>query len=249
MRTGHPTRLKIIAVLTALLLPILGTHKANSAAEPSSQGMEQSAIAAPPLIEVDTAEQAAQIGVEILQQIGKEKEDEEYARSLGFNSADEVRRPQLGNPLHLYRVPLDRLKGFQKRDSPEKLLYDTEILMYPLLVDGQARSVITVKPTHSGKGWHPTGAGYGEFISLVEKHRTPGADIVILVSDLGLKFLATRAEDDFQLIPLSERKNLEIRPGPPALSARETFAKLSLQASKYDQPLPERKTIRGSSLK
>jgi hypothetical protein len=121
--------------------------------------------------------------------------------------------------------------------------------MYPLLVERQARSVITVRPTHSSKGWHPTGAGYGEFIRLVEKHRTPGADIVILVSDLRLKFLATKAEDDFQLIPLSERKDLEILPGPPALSARETFAKLSLQASKYDQPLPERATIKGSSLK
>ncbi|MEO7860613.1 MAG: hypothetical protein ABIU05_09230, partial [Nitrospirales bacterium] len=160
--------------------------------------------------------------------------------SLGFNSVDEVRSAHLGNPLHLYRVPLDRLKGFQMQDSLEKLLYNTGILMYPLLVDTQARSVITVRSSPFGKGWHPTGAGYGEFIHLVEKHRTPGADIVILVSDLGLKFLATRAEDDFQLIPLSQRTDLEILPGPPALSARETFAKLSLQASKYYQPLSER---------
>src|SRR5207249_6910814 len=246
MRTNLSICIKIIAVLTALLLPMLGTHKAISAAEPSSQGEEQSAIDSPPLIEVDTAEQAAQIGLEVLRQIGKEKKDEEYAKSLGFNSANEVRRLHLGNPLYLYRVSLIRLKGFQKRDPLEKLFYNTEILMYPLLVDEKARSVITVKPSPPGKGWHPTGAGYGEFIRLVEKYRTPGADIVILVSDLGLKFLATRTEDEFQLIPLSERKDFGILPGPPALSARETFAKLSLQASKYHQPLPERQAIKGN---
>lgn len=240
MRTKHSICIKIIAVLTALLLPILGTHKANSAAE-------QSAIDSPPLIEVDTAERAAQIGLEVLRQIGKEKEDEEYARSLGFNSADEVRHSHLGDPLYLYRVPLERLKGFQKQDSLEKLLYNTEILMYPLLVDGQSRSVITVRPDQLGKVWFPTGAGYGEFIRLVEKYRTPGADIVILVSDLGLKFLATRTEDEFQLIPLSKRRDLGIFPGPPTLSARETFATLSLQASKLDQPLPEREAPRGTS--
>ena len=178
-------------------------------------------------------------GLDVLLQIGKEKEDEEYARSLGFNSADEVRRSHLGNPLHLYRISLDKLKEFNKtRDPLRETAIQTNVLMYPLWVDGQARSVITVRSSPSGKQWRPTGAGYGEFILLVEKHRTPGADIVILVSDLGLKFLATRIESDFQLIPLSERKNFKRSPGPPALSARETFAKLSEQVSEYDRPLP-----------
>ena len=249
MHTDHPIRIKIIAVLSVLLLSMLGSYRANSIAETSSQGTEPSAIDSPPFIEGGTAEQAAQIGLAVLRQIGKEKEDEEYARSLGFNFADEIRHSRLGNPLRLYRVPLDRLKGFKMQDPLEKMLFNTEILMYPLLVDKQARSVITVRPSSSGKGWHPTGAGYGEFIVLVEKHRTPGADVVILVSDLGLKFLATRTKDDFQLIPLSERKDFEILPGPPALPARDIFAKLSVLASKYDQPLPERKTIKGSSSK
>lgn len=247
MPTGNKTTFKVFTVITALLLTTVVTHNVHSAGDPSSPANEQSATDGPALIKADTAEQAAQLGLEVLRQIGKEKKDEEYAKSIGFNSTEEIHRSQIGAPLHLYRVPINRLKGFHKEDSLMELLYDTEILMYPILVDGQARSVITVRTSLPGNGWHATGVGYAEFIRLVEKYRTPGADTVMLISDLGLKFLATRANDEFELISLSTRLDFELLPGPPTLSARETFAKLAVQASKHAQPLPKREATRGTS--
>lgn len=247
MPTSNQTTFKVFTVISALLLTAVVTHNVHSAGDPSSEGKEPSTTDGTQLIMVNTAEQAAQLGLEALRQIGKEKKDEEYARSLGFNSTEEIHQSQLGIPLQLYRVPINRLKGFHKEDSLTELLYDTEILMYPILVDAQARSVVTVRRSLSGNGWHATGVGYAEFIRLVEKYRTPGADTVMLVSDLGLKFLATRANDEFELIPLSERSDFGLLPGPPKLSARETFAKLSLQASKDAQLLPKREATRGTS--
>lgn len=247
MPTANQTTLKVFTVITALLLTTAVTDNVHSAGDPSSPANEQSATDGPPLIQADTAEQAALLGLEVLRQFGKERKGEEYAKSIGFNSTEEIHRSQIGIPLHLYRVPIDRLKSFHKEDSLTELLYDTEILMYPILVNAQARSVITVRRSLSRIGWHATGVGYAAFIRLVEKYRTPGADTVMLVSDLGLKFLATRATDEFELIPLSERSDFGLLPGPPKLSARDTFAKLSLQASKHTYPLPKREATRGTS--
>jgi len=247
MSTGYRTHIIILTIATALFLSLEKVGSVSSAEGLSSSTEDSSLQEDPLLLEINSAERAAKIGLEEIYEIGLENEGDAYANTLGFTSAKEMRRSQLGVPLLLYRVPIDRLKGFRATDSLINLLFNTETMMYPLLVDGQARSMITVGRSSSWKRWRPTGAGYGEFVRLVEKHRTPGADIVILVSDLRLKFLAFRVAEEFEFIPLTEREDFGILPGPPALSARETFVKLSLHATRSNQPLPGRESTKSIS--
>jgi hypothetical protein len=240
IRNSHTTLIKIMAMLAALLYPILPAH-ASAQVTKTVQDARRSL----PRIELDRPEQAAEFARDVLRQIGKEKEDVDYAASLGFDSPEELRRAQIGLPLQVYHISLERLKAFQKDSSLKTLVNDSRILMYPLLVDRQLKSIMTIEPS-STTGWYPTGVGYVQVATLLQKNRPDGADVLIFVSDLGLKFLGLRpigppSDEDFLVLPLT------LAPGPPPRSARETFAELSAQVSErkiYDSL--QRPSIRGT---
>ena len=65
-------------------------------------------------------------------------------RQMGFVSPEDASRMTLGIPMQVYMVPLDRLQSYAGGISPQKLLTDTRHFIYPVHVDNQIRSSLTM---------------------------------------------------------------------------------------------------------
>src|SRR5258707_1065019 len=83
-------------------------------------------------------------------------------KGLGFNSVQDAASATLGDPLTIYRIGLDQLKGFKRGDDPQKLLVDDKRILYPILVNNQAASSISVEGKNDG--WRATDFGNANLI-------------------------------------------------------------------------------------
>lgn len=68
---------------------------------------------------------------------------ETYLR-LGFRSVEEAQQANLGSPLRIFIVRLDRLREYKAGANAHELLEDTHEVRYPVLVEGQARTSLVM---------------------------------------------------------------------------------------------------------
>lgn len=129
-----PALLRMLVVTVVLLdaLPVLRSIALSEGGTPNAQRAdteegqwERTALEAP------SHEQAAARGLTVLIQLQSDNDGHlAYAKFLGFNSVQEVQKASLGDPLRAYGVDLHRLTAFER--DPEKLLFDTRTVVYPL---------------------------------------------------------------------------------------------------------------------
>jgi hypothetical protein len=136
-----------------------------------------------------------------------------YYKDLGFDSVKEAAGAQLdlGAPLAIFLVRLDRLRDYQPGSDANSLLSDSTRMYYPVLVKTQPRAAIIVEKA-DGK-WRVASmgsAGLAKQISNVQqKTGTPSAsvsepDMIVQVPALGIYFIGRRGADKkLMLIPLA----------------------------------------------
>jgi len=81
----------------------------------------------------------------------------ENFKTMGFESAEEVKSATLGAPMRVSLVRLDQLKEYQAGADAARLLNDINRVIYPVMVRDQVRSSIEVKG-ENGK-WRITSLG------------------------------------------------------------------------------------------
>ena len=207
-------------LLIALLLPTDSTAQ-NGPIERSQILTEESASLRP---DSTSAEMAAQWGLELVHNLKDVEDDVQYAKFLGFASTQQARQASLGNPLQVFSVASHQLVNFQDDDVPSTFFSDTHTVTYPLEAAGHAVSSVSVV-SHSNNTWSLARLGSAKFIKTVEKYRTSSLNLIIVIQDLGLRFLADRTDGKPTLIPLFDRPSFDIREGTP-VSAREISMKL-----------------------
>jgi hypothetical protein len=77
--------------------------------------------------------------------------------AMGFNSLGEVNSATLGAPLVVFHVRRDKLLAFKPSDDPVGLLSGGDRVLYPVLVQAQTRSAVTVG--RAPGGWRPVSYG------------------------------------------------------------------------------------------
>jgi hypothetical protein len=65
-------------------------------------------------------------------------------KELGFESAEEVAKATLGEPIPVLVVSLNQLRQYEPGSDPNKLLTDFNQIHYPVMVGDQVRSAILV---------------------------------------------------------------------------------------------------------
>jgi hypothetical protein len=150
-------------------------------------------------------------------------------KNLGFDSVEEAAGAQLGAPLAIFFVRLDRLRDYQPGSDPNTLLSDSAQVYYPVLVKEQVRAAIVLEMA-DGKWKAPRlgNAGLAKQISRVQKEAAAPSepDMIVQVPALGIYFIGRRGADKkLTLIPLATdpRYNLKATAEQPA---EEVFAKL-----------------------
>src|SRR5207244_2542520 len=114
---------------------------------------------------------AAQYGLSVLKQIRLplESQTDLFVRSLGFNSVEELESVQIGSSLRVYEVSKPQLVSFPKDGDPENILRDSDThhLLFPLLVKGEARSILTVTQIEPDKRWRVVSRGRPKLARLI----------------------------------------------------------------------------------
>lgn len=165
-------------------------------------------------------------------------------RSMGFESQEEVNSASLGERLPVFLIRLDQLREFQSDGDPEKLLTDIGEELYPVLVNGAARSAVLVQK--QGSQWSPVSYGGANLVKALGQRRSENsaqlktaapAYFEVHVAALNMYFLGYRQESKLMLIPLADDAQYKFTAGTPA-PAGEVFAALARAAKAVPNETP-----------
>jgi hypothetical protein len=163
--------------------------------------------------------------------------NEETYRGFGFDSLDQVREAELGRPMAVFDIPPERLRGFSSGKDTAALLVRSPEAIYPITVNGQAKSSITVFQTGK-KAYRAAGFGDAALVKRLSSYRSDDAadDFVVHVLGLHLYFLGRRGQEGFTLTPIEDDRRLELRAGE-RYAADAVFQRLGRIA---DESYPQR---------
>jgi len=175
-------------------------------------------------------QQAADTAIGVLQKLV----NEQNYRSLGFDSVDEVKQAQLGQPLTVMNIPLEALKGYQPGTDPQTLLVKSSETIYPVTVNAQVKSSVTI--VHSEAGYAPSSFGNAPIVKALSQYRQgPNAEsqFVVRVPALNLYFLGQTVEGKTMIVPIAEDPRFKLRPGE-AVSLEAALPELVAAANAYN---------------
>jgi hypothetical protein len=164
-------------------------------------------------------------------------------RQMGFDSLDEARHATLDNSVREYAVDLQSLQEYWIGNDPGKMLVPTRSLVYPVLVNGEARSSITMSLRKDV--WEANSFGYSNFTRVLagridtqaKKENLPRkAFFIVRVPAFNLVFLGYRLKRTLMLSPVLDSPEYDFAAGLP-VSAAVVFQKLQAAAGDY-QDLP-----------
>jgi hypothetical protein len=186
-----------------------------------------------PKIDLQKLNQQLEGGLKGFQNLAKDKGVyDSYARALGFSSVDEAVKARIGKRLRVYRVPLDRIIGYQGNANLAGLLVnDPPTVLVPILIDCTIRSSFIISERDKKKGLRIVGRGPSRFF----KDRTPESldqiDGVVHIPELRLQFLMRKLQPGVILIPIANYPLFKLEKDKEYRAA-DIFAKLKPLAKK-----------------
>jgi len=178
----------------------------------------------------ENPEQAAELGLATLRKLITE---DNYV-VMGFESIEEVSVAGLGGPLEVFYVPLDELKAYQPQGDVEGLLFSSGRIIFPVTVNEQVRSSVTV--SGSGATWSATEYGGPMLMKALAAVRKDEDEFIVSVPALNLYFVANRSDSELFLTPIIDDPRFEFVAGN-VLSAKEAFERI-LPAAIEQEDLP-----------
>jgi hypothetical protein len=161
-------------------------------------------------------------------------------QQMGFLNLSEVKNARLGVPLPVFMVQLDDLRAYRSGIDPRKLLRDLDKVVFPVLVNGEVRSSVTVERRNDR--WQASSFGAPRLARAFESARqanasannlSPLAYAMVHVAALNRHYLAHRSGDQLLLTTIIDDPVLRLRSGR-TLSAGQVFLALVPIARKHD---------------
>lgn len=135
-------------------------------------------------------------------------------KSMGFDSLDEVKAAQLGQPLPVSVIGLDKLKNPPAGAEANSLLAQSPEIIYPVTVGNVVRSSVTI--IHKPDGYAPASFGNAEIVKALSRQRkAEGGQIefVLRVPAFNMYFLAHRIENQVIAVPIVDDPRLNLKVG------------------------------------
>jgi hypothetical protein len=183
----------------------------------------------PPPPPAPDSSQAANAAIGVLRQLIT---PQNY-RGMGFDTQDEVSRAQLGAPLAVNNIGLDQLKQYQSSADPAPLLMASNEAVYPVIVDGNVKSSLTI--IKKDGGYVPSAFGNADVAKRLGRYRQgAGANaFIVRVPALNFYFLGNRTAEGLFLTPIVSDPRLKLAEGQ-AQPANQVLAQLVPIARAYN---------------
>lgn len=152
-------------------------------------------------------QEAASNAIGILQKLV----NEQNYKSLGFQSVDEVKQAQLGQPMEVYNIGLDRLKGYQAGSDPNSLLTPSAETIYPVKVNNDVRTGITI--VHKEQGYAPSSFGNADIVRRLSGYRQDNNEFAVRIPAFNMYFIGRRVETRLVLVPIVSDPRLKLQAG------------------------------------
>ena len=200
MRIRGVVLLVIVAMLQSSCKGrLFPASQANLSSQPAASGSSQ---------------EAAQTGLATL----KSLITQDNYQGMGFTSVDQVKDAQLGSPMKLYLVPLDALTAYKGDTGAAALLQDGHKLIYPVAVNQQVLSSLSV--TQQNDGWRATDFGNSAITRALVAHRQSQDDFVVWVPALKIYFTARGAGDALVFTPVMDDPRFGFKAGEAVPASR-----------------------------
>lgn len=155
----------------------------------------------------DQPQEAATNALGVLQRLAT---SENY-KNLGFQSLDEVKQAQLGQPMEVFNLGLDKLKGYQAGQDPNTMLTPSAETIYPVTVNGAVRSGVNI--IHLERGYQPASFGNADIVQRLASYRQSAVDFAVRIPAFNLYFVGRRVETRLVLTPIVSDPRLKVQAG------------------------------------
>lgn len=141
-------------------------------------------------------------------------------REMGFESPNELGKMALGEPLQIFMIPLDELKKYKQGQDVFGMLRGGNHVLYPVLVNNQIRSSVTV--AEKDKRWKAVSFGSPLIVKMLDKTRMDSREItklpsvsyfVVEVPALNLFFIAYRDGVEMLFTPVMDDEKYGFKSG------------------------------------
>jgi hypothetical protein len=189
--------------------------------------------------ELQSREAADKAAAQSLKTFRKLISEQNY-KQMGFESLEEAQNATLDNAIQDYAVDLASLKEYRSGDDPTKLLLQTRSLVYPVLVNGEVRTSMTI--AYRERVWKAQSFGRSNFMRLVAnqlaaqsktQNLTRNDFFIVRVPAFNLIFLGFRVDRKFMLSPVINSTEYDLSAGTP-MPADIVLTKLRTAARSYD---------------
>jgi hypothetical protein len=161
------------------------------------------------------------------------------SKAMGFKSADEAAKSKIGDGLAVFVIGLDDLRKYTPGTDPNKLLVAADQVIYPVMVNDQPRSFVTVEKTR--EKWEATSFGGSNLIKAIIDARSavvaagaPADNLFVArVPGLNRYLIGFRTGDKLMLAPIMDDASLKFSAGK-AQPGEEVLAALVPAAQRYN---------------
>jgi hypothetical protein len=153
------------------------------------------------------AQEAAANAVSVLQKLV----NEQNYKSLGFQTMDEVKQAQLGQPMEVYYLGLERMKDYQAGEDPNSLLTPSAELIYPVTVGGNVRTGVTI--VHKEQGYESSSLGNADIVKGLASYRQSPKEFAVRIPAFNLYFVGRQVDTRVVLVPIANNPRLKAQAG------------------------------------
>lgn len=210
VKAAGATIMRVLVVLLLGICLLTGCSRSHRAVAPAQQPQEAAASA-----------------IAMLRNLVN---DQNY-KGLGFQSVDEVKQAQLGQPIEVYNIGLEGLAGYQAGQDPNTLLTRSAETIYPVTINGSVRTGVTI--IHKEQGYESSSFGNADIVKRLVEYRQSSGDFAVHIPAFNMYFLARRAGPRVMLAPVASNPRLKAQAGE-ATPLEAVVEQLRPYAESYD---------------
>jgi len=137
--------------------------------------------------------------------------NEQNYKNLGFQSIEEVKRAQFGQPMSVYYLGLERMKAYQTGQDPNSLLTPSAETIYPVTVGGNVRTGVTI--VHNEQGYESSSFGNAGIVQRLAGYRQGPGEFAVRIPAFNLYFVGRHVNTHVLLVPIANNPRLKAQAG------------------------------------